>query len=350
MKNPNNQTLFYILLFVASGIFSQESDSLKVSKLFKTDEVLQLRMNYSNRAVKSDTNDSTYLETDIIYFTEKENRWDTIGTKIRARGNFRLQNCYFAPLKMKIKKKDAKGTLFKGNKKLKVVLPCLQEKAANDNIVKEFMAYKIYEHISPFHFKTRLFKAEIAEQRGKKEKKHQVVGFFIEDLDEIIERFSCNEMQRNVHPLQQEGLCSTRNAFFQFMIGNTDFSTGFQHNEKLIFVNKNTVPIPYDFDMSGLVNASYSVVSDIGGAKLPITDVRDRMYRGFKRNDGVLELVRREFIDKQDAIMATVNSLKPHFENESAFESAKDYIEGYFAILINERRFQDNIVAAARIK
>ena len=313
MKNPFNQTLFFTLLFISGSIFAQESDTLKVSKLFSTDEVLQLRLNYSNRAVKSDTNDSTYLKTAITYYSEKDQSWDSLEAKIRARGNFRLQNCYFAPLKLKIKKKDAKGTLFKGNKKLKVVLPCLQEKAANDNIVKEYMAYKIYEHVSPYHFKTRLFKAEITEQRNKKQRQHEVVGFFIEDLDEIVDRFECHEMERNVHPLQQDGICSTRNAFFQFMIGNTDFSTGYQHNEKLIFINNKNVPVPYDFDMSGLVNASYSTVSKIDGADLPITKVTDRMYRGFQRDQEVFQTIRNEFLEKKDAIMASIRQFKATF-------------------------------------
>lgn len=329
---------------------AQEKKTLKVSKLFRTNDVIKLRLNYSNKDVKHKTDDSTYLKTNLAYFSEENNKWDSLEVKIRARGNFRLQNCYFAPIKMKIKKDNAKGTVFKGNKKLKLVLPCLKEKAANDNIVKEYMAYKIYEHVSPYHFKTRLFNAEIANQRGKKEKIHDAVGFFIEDLDEIVDRFECNEMERNVHPLQQDGLCSTRNAFFQFMIGNTDFSTGFQHNEKLIFIDKKNVPIPYDFDMSGLVNASYSVVSKIGGADLPITEVRDRIYRGFKRDYGVFSEVRNEFLENKEAIMLTVNSMQPLFENQDAFESARDYIAEYFSILANEKRFQSNIVTAARTK
>lgn len=280
----------------------------------------------------------------------KDKTWDTLEVKLRKRGNFRLQNCYFAPLKIKIKKSIAKGTIFKGNKKMKMVLPCLQEKAANDNIIKEYLAYKIYEHVSPYHFKTRLFQAEISEQKGRKEKLHQVKGFFIEDLDEIVDRFECNELQRKVHPLQQEGLCSTRNAFFQFMIGNTDFSTGYQHNEKLIFINKQAVPIPYDFDMSGLVNASYSRVSQIGDTKLPITKVRDRLYRGFIRDPMVFETVRKEFLKKREEIVQTVLGTEPLFENPDSFASAKSYILEYFSILSDRSKFNEHIVSAARTK
>ena len=43
---------------------------------------------------------------------------------------------------------------------------------------------------------------------------------------------------------------SVRNAMFQYMIGNTDFSTAYQHNNKLLYIDKLIIPLPYDFDMS----------------------------------------------------------------------------------------------------
>ncbi len=51
------------------------------------------------------------------------------------------------------------------------------------------------------------------------------------------------------------------------MIGNTDYSSAYRHNEKLLFVDGNIMPIPYDFDMSGLVDASYAVVSVGSGSR-----------------------------------------------------------------------------------
>lgn len=68
-------------------------------------------------------------------------------------------------------------------------------------------------------------------------------------------------MSRKVKPLQQDDLASLQNALFQYMIGNTDFSTGGQHNEKLLYTEAKYVSLPYDFDMSGLVNTSFATIS-----------------------------------------------------------------------------------------
>ena len=84
-----------------------------------------------------------------------EGKWSSIEVNLRARGNFRRNECYFPPIKMKIKKDQYSGTIFDGNKTMKLVLPCKIESENNDNILQEYIAYKIYEQISPFHFKTR---------------------------------------------------------------------------------------------------------------------------------------------------------------------------------------------------
>ena len=48
---------------------------------------------------------------------------------------------------------------------------------------------------------------------------------------------------------------------FQYMIANTDWSTTFLHNAKLIQLNdtKKYIPLAYDFDMAGFVDAPYAV-------------------------------------------------------------------------------------------
>ena len=270
--------LMLCFLVTLSGLAQKENKSKKlgkVSKLFETERILPVTLSYNNRELKKSTNDTTYLAVDLQY----EHVTDTLislPVKVRARGNFRRKNCYFTPVKLKIKKENAKRTLFKGNKELKMVLPCRREYNSNDNVIKEMLAYKLYEVVSKYHFKTRLLDFSLNERKGKRMETHRIKAFLIEDIDELEDRFGANKVKRNVHPLQQDSLYSVRNAFFQYMIGNTDFSTGYQHNQKILFVNRTSIPIPYDFDMSGLCNVSYSVVSQIQGQKLPIESVKQQ--------------------------------------------------------------------------
>lgn len=342
-----------LILFIFFSGFAQAPveavTDKEVTPLFATSEALPVRLRYSIKQLRKETNDSTYLENSIA-FQNPDGTWDSIPINIRARGNWRRKNCYFPPIKIKIKKKVAEGTLFEGNKKLKLVLPCLLQKSSDDKVLCELIAYRIYEHVSPYHYKTRRLAIELQEEKGKKIKTHQLEGFMIEDIKKVAKRHDGNVNKRKVHPLQQENVTCIQNDFFQYMIGNTDFSVAYQHNEKLLFVNKTTLPVPYDFDMSGLVDASYAVVSQIGDQKLAIEDVKQRLYRGFKRDPALYEQVRQQYLASKSDIMAEVDALESSFKIPAEFKRTRSYIQGFFDILQNEQTFGREILSKARVK
>ena len=318
--------------------------------LFQSEEPLPLRMKYSDKNVRKQTNDSTYIDQ-LIEYQDANGEWASLDLQIRARGNWRQENCFLTPVKFKIPKENRENTLFEGNKELKMVLPCRISDDGQDWVMKEYMAYKLYEVISPYHFKTRRVAIDFSDVKGKKEKQYQLEGFLIEDISNVAERCNAKRMKRKVDPRQQDAVGCTQNDFFQFMIGNTDYSDFHQHNEKLLFLeDKNvTIPVPYDFDMCGLVDASYAVVSEIGDAKLPIDDVTDRYYRGWKRDPGVYEQVRQHYLSKQAECMAAVDALKPSFKSEKEFEKARNYVQEFFNILEDPAQYNREIVARARI-
>ena len=134
------------------------------------------------------------------------------------------------------------------------------------------------------------------------------------------------------------------------MIGNTDFSTAYQHNQKLIFKEGETIPVPYDFDMSGLVNTSYAVVSNIQNTTLDITNVEQRLYRGFKREQVILEKVRQLYLKRQPQILNLFDEHRPLFEDKKSCDEAKEYANSFFDILMSDIKFNTEIVAKAREK
>ena len=324
-------------------------DTIKVSKLFSTHDNLEIKLSLSIKHIKKETNDSTFMVSNIA-FLESDGSWHSLETEIRVRGNYRLDNCYFPPLKLKIRKSERKGTVFKGNKKLKLVLPCSNTKSGNDYVVKEYLAYRLYEIISPYHLKTRMVEVTFDELKGKNVKTHHLKGILIEDIEKVADRFDGNVYKRSIHPLNQNALSSVQNAFFQFMIGNTDFSTAYQHNEKLLFINKDFIPVPYDFDMSGLVNTHYSVVSSINEENLSINSVTERLYRGFKRDPKILLQVKQDFLTNQESYFKILNSIEEKFEDPKNLEESKNYIRQFFEILKDDKKFNEKITRQLRTK
>ena len=89
--------------------------------LFQSKEPVNLRITGSVKSIKKNSNDSTFVTGKFLYQKDKE--WVTVPAEARVRGNFRLKNCYFPPLKLKFNKKDVASTVFSGNKALKLVVP-----------------------------------------------------------------------------------------------------------------------------------------------------------------------------------------------------------------------------------
>lgn len=350
----NKQIGYFIVLIGFLLIqYSQSQDLIKSDALenqldvFLESDILPLKLSYSIKDIKKDTNDSTYIDSKLDYQL-KYGSWQTLPVQLRRRGNNRLKNCYFPPLKMKIKKTDSKNTLFDSHKNFKIVLPCLIQNDNNDNVIKEYLAYKLYEIISPYHFKTRLLAIDFEEDKGSKTKSFNLKGILIEDDKKMAKRLDGNVYERSMHPLNQEPLSSIRNAFFQYMIGNTDFSQAYQHNIKVVYIDKNMIPIPFDFDMSGFVNCSYAVVSEIKGESMAMNSVTDRKYRGFSRDQVLYEEVRQEFINNKQKLISILDSNTSFFDDPKEFSTARDYILSFFDVLVNDQKFKSEILDQAR--
>lgn len=343
-------TLLIYLLFLSFGYSQDTNQSNKQetsTPLFSGDGALSLKMSYDNKKLKKLTNDSTYLDSKVSY-SENGKDWNDIDLELRTRGNFRKNNCYFTPLKFKIKKKKAKGTLFEGEKLLKLVLPCLKESVKNDNVIKELMAYKIYEIVSPYYFKTRLVDIEFEELKSNRSLTHNIKGFLIEDDKSVAKRIDGNVSTRPIPPMGYDPVECVRNAMFQFMIGNTDWSATYQHNMKLMFVKKRFIIVPYDFDMAGLVNCSYAVVSQVRGNQLPIEDVTERLYVGYQRDLSIFEEMRVHFLSKRNEIFSALEPFKDHFENIRSYNAAMDYLVQFYDVLNNDKKFEREIINKAK--
>lgn len=348
----NKQTFYFLLLITllsTSYSIAQKSEDKpkqKLSRLFRTQSNLPLKMSYSNIELRKKTNESKYLKSAISYKDKEE--WKNLDVELTARGNFRRGRCYFVPVKLKIKKANSKGTLFKGQKKLKLVVPCLNSKDMNDNVLKEFIAYKIYEKISKYNFSTRLIDLSLSEIRGKKTKEHTLKGFLIEDDKEIADRFNAKIIDRSIHPLKQDNITSIQNAFFQYMIGNVDFSIAKLHNAKLFYIEKKIIPVPYDFDMNGFVDPSYENVSERPANSFLINKVTQRKFRGFKRDVKLFEQVRQEFLKNKKTFIAIVEGFENQFDNKSEYDKAKKYLLDFFKIIENDKSFQKEILDEMR--
>ena len=332
-----------ILLLFGLLTISLKAQKSELTKLFQESNALDIKLKVSIKDIKKKTNDSTYIST-LLHIKNESGSWDSLKIDTRARGIFRRSNCYFSPMRIKVSKPNAKGTILEGNKSLKLVLPCQNNDGKNALVLKEFIAYKMYEQITPYYFNSRLAHVDFTEVDGKKIKNFQLTGILIEDDDLVANRNHAKVMQTKLHPLALNDTAALYHDLFQFMIGNTDWSTAFQHNAKLIFIApKKYIPLTYDFDMSGFVNPPYAEVN----ADLGISSVRERLYRGFCRNEPITQEVRKQIIEKEGKIIGVMNGFEKDFTPKD-FADTKKYLGEFFKIMKDDKSFKENITDKCR--
>jgi hypothetical protein len=336
--------LWWMLFSISTlGVSAQSSST---ALLFQTKEPLHIRANTKIKYIKKNLNDSTYSAREI-YYEKSTGLWDSVEVGVQLHGHFRLENCHFPPTKLKLKKSNTEHTIFEGTKKLKLVVPCQKSSDKDALIVKEYLCYQFYEQISNFHFNTRLLTIDITDYSKKKPEKMTNLGFFIEDTGPVAKRTNTTEIKdMTLIPSRFDAKEAVRNDFFQYMISNVDWSAVFLHNIKVVLTDKNAyIPIPYDFDMSGFVNAFYAH----GPTNAGTSSVRERLYRGFCKNETVMQEVRAEFLKLEPAFNSTIDRHAVYFKSAEV-KDLKDYLEGFFAILKDDAHFKESILEGCRTK
>ena len=175
-------------------------------------------------------------------------------------------------------------------------------------------------------------------------------GFFIEDTDDAAKRLGKKELDiPKVKSSQLNSIDAARTELFQYMIGNLDWSIrlGPQksdccHNAKLIAQTKRATtdftPVPYDFDASGLVDASHASPPQ----SLRVSSVRTRLYRGFcSRNDLVRDQA-AQFLQKRSELKSVINTV-PGLSDKSKSKAQK-YMDDFFLTLSDPKKFEKKII------
>ena len=248
--------------------------------------------------------------------------------RIKARGDFRRSYCSFAPFWLNIRLADVNNRHLQDVTRMKIVTHCNSGKAYKAYVLKEYLAYKIYNILSPVSFRVRLIRMKYVDT-GRKDKVTESWAFMIEPeglLAERLEGISIKKDDLSMARMEQGSMDLV--AMFMFMIGNSDFSILGRHNVKILglpgFGSEGYTPVPYDFDYTGLVNASYA----IPGENLGIKSVQERYYLGRCRESNEYQQVIDYMENHRSEILEMINSF-PYLEEKSKIEVIA-YLEEFF--------------------
>lgn len=287
----------------------------------------------------------------VLAYTDAQGRAHRLQATVETRGITRLQVCGFPPLRIRFAAGAARGTDFAGQRALKMVTHCQDGQRYERYYVKELLAYRIYGLLAPVAFRVRPLDITYLDATGGRSRGPHF-AFLIEDIDEVARRGGLAvAREARFAPADYDAMRLARFSLFQFLLGNTDWEVlaGPQadaccHNVRVLGGEspRRRIPVPYDFDSAGLVDAPYAAPHE----RLPIREVTQRLYRGFCVHNPALQAARQEFIALRPAILALVRD-EPRLDPQNQRAMVR-YIEEFYAVLGDEPRFAREITAQCR--
>ncbi len=340
MKSFTNSKFFNglvacCLLFLVSTTSNAQADTTAETGLFDSEEILHITLSGDMRKLLRDKSKNPKNYPLVLSYTNGDSAKIAIPVAVRTRGNFRrLQGgCEYLPLMLHFPKSgEHLSTVFKNQKKMKLVMPCRGEKY----VIREWLVYKIYNLVTPKSFRARLVKVSLMDEKDKKPDP-PFYGILLEEEKQMAKRNGLVAVKRKVksHQVQRDAFLSM--AVFEYLIGNTDWSVQYQHNIKLLAADSIALPttVPYDFDHAGIVSAPYALPAE----ELEMKSVRQRRYRGFCPRD--LKIF--------EPVIAHYNQLKPDiyrlyitcaYLDAEYIKSTVKYLDEFYATINDPKAWQ----------
>jgi hypothetical protein len=345
-----NKTVSLILitgLFSLSIIKAQDKSTRQPMPLFQSEEILDLNLEADFKTVFSNTDDSTYFPA-VISLTDNAGQKRNIEIEIRTRGHVRRESdvCLFTPLRLNFPKKETKNTPFEGQKAIKLVTHCNKAGYYEQNTMIEYLIYKAYNILTDSSLKVRPAMINYI-YSGKKADTVRRFAFFIEREKYLADRLQGIEIETNkMNPNLLNPFQTSLMDMFQYMIGNTDYSSYDLHN--IILISDSALrfppfPVPYDFDWSGMISATYAVPHPVIGTE----KVTERVYRGFKKEPFIVY----HTIDLFKARKEEIYQVFENFEllNKDEKKKVINYLDEFYKIIDNDKVIQREFFDNARV-
>jgi hypothetical protein len=332
-------TFFLLQAYGQTGKEKSSSASERSIMLFESDELLNISLRFNLTEYTRKKPKEEYLKA-VITFHINEKDSVNKDIRLRSRGVFRNENCSLPPIELNFKKSDFTYTDTNKVSKIKLAVQCTSGAANENYILREYLVYRLFNVISDTSFRVRLLKINYIDTFKPKKPLTQF-GFIIEPLEMVAARTNSSEVislavnQTNITPKTMN-----RVAIFNYMVGNYDWSVQGQHNVKVIKSLKYDpsglgMAIPYDFDLTGLVNASYAIPSDAMGIK----SIRDRLFLGICRTKEEFMVAIKEFSDKKEEFFKVINDFP--YLNQNAKKDMINYLEEFFKDIDNQNTLID---------
>ena len=340
------QIIGFLFLFIGAGTqFSHAQAKFDSVKFFTDEGIIDMTLTTDIRKLQNEKGEDVFQDATVTCrFPDSTVIEEPI--TIAARGHFRREFCNIPPIMINFS--NASSPKLSPLGKLKLVIGCGVTGNDEQLLIREWLAYKIYNLLEEKSFRVRLVRVNYRDKRTKVRAFSQY-AFLIEDDKDLAERNGCIKKPKAAYLTEgTDRATMTKVAIFEYLISNGDWSVPHNHNIRLIYEKNNPAAlpyaVPYDFDHSGFVNANYAAPNELLGTE----SVTQRVYRGFPRTMDELQKTLEVFRTKKEAIFALVNNCT-YLQSRDKKELV-NFIEAFYKTISDKKQVQYHYIDKARVE
>ena len=305
----------------------QPTGEKQVPALFTSEAPIPVAFRTNIRQIRRDKGENPPWRWASLTYQDSAGKSVEVPLRIRTRGIWRLKHCDFPPIRFNFANKDTKGTIFEGVDKPKLVNFCKDTDQYEQYMIQEAQLYRIYQLLTPVSHRVRVFKlAYVDSASGKREAER--VAMVIEDPDQLANRLMSKLVKvKGAGPSDVEMKDFALAYMFLYFIGNLDFSFNGLHNTELLGTTDGRIlPVAYDFDYAGAVNATYAVPPP----NYNVPNVRTRKFLAYCELAPEFPSAVAKLVEQKDAIYALYRDEIGKLLNPSVVRSTLEYFDDFY--------------------
>lgn len=333
----------WLIVIATLGPAVAEEAPAAVDTLFGSDVVLELTLRADFSALVRDWDEeaSVYRPASLRVAGDSAPARN-LSVSLKSRGDSRLDPdiCRFVQLFVRFDD-DTSDTPFFGQDVLPLTVHCRNDHVHEQYVLLEYIAYGTYYLLTDKGLRTRLAKIRYVDTSGRRDDAVRY-AFVTEHFESLATRLRCKIIpKKKFDSRKADPYTAGLMDVFQYMIGNTDWSVTHQHNVVLLSCPPDSIiPLPYDFDSSGVVNARYATPAP----QVKIKSVRERIYRGLCRPEAMFDTIFDHLIDTKPAIYALLEN-QPGLDRRWLYQTTR-YYDQFYKTLANPKNLQKRILDA----
>ena len=306
----------------------------ELQKLFSQDTVVRFTLTTNLRALaRSRSGEPRYHGAKLTY-SDTGASPITIPLRVRTRGHWRRMNCEMPPLLLNFWTDSSKKTLFARVDRGRLVVHCRDDDVREQYVLQEYQLYRVYNLLTPFSHRARLARVTYVDSASGRTTASRY-AFILEDDDDMALRNGGRQLDsKGAKAGDLDPFTDALVGLFEYMIGGTDWSVAALHNVQLVSQPDGAVrAVAYDFDWSGAVNANYAKPD----YRLPITSVRQRLFRGYCVSPDEFNRAIALFNEKKPAIYALYSDHIGGLMNPDVVRRTLEYFDDFYRTINNPR-------------